>query len=245
LVFDFSNEGKTVFYKTYPVTLSSDSIWRVNEIFRELPANNYKAQRIKIYYWYVKGKNPVYIDDMHVDFVKYKTAEIPFRTKSNFNSDPLISRLLCNDFETIEPSGGGMVIETSHTNSGKHACVINQKQPYSSSFLLTLEKIQNKQDAYIFVNAKVNTDQYTSGVSLVVDFKQNGKSFSYHPAYLRSQTIKGQWCNIDFGVKIPEGITSKDSVLVYFYQPNGDEECLIDDFCISLRTSKTKRIKMR
>lgn len=240
LVFDFISEGKTVFYKTYPVIINDNGKWDLSEIFRELPDKTYKARKVKIYYWYVKGQTPVYIDDFHVDFVKYKPAEIPFRQKSGFETDPIISPVLCYDFESAQTIGTGTIIEKLNASSGTHVCEINQKQPYSSSFFLSLEKINNTENPYLQLKAKVNTDQYSSRVSLVADFKQNGKTFSYFPNYLRSQTIKGQWSTIDYGIKIPEGITANDSVLVYFYHPGGDEVLLIDDFCVSLRKSESK-----
>ena len=84
----------------------------------------------------------------------------------------------------------------------------------------------------------VNSDQYSTDATLVADFRHIGKSVSYHPAYLRGQTIKGEWNTIDFGVKIPTGITALDSVLVYFYLPETDEAMMIDDFCVSLKKHK-------
>jgi hypothetical protein len=244
LVFDFSSDGKTVFYKTYHILLSETNIkWIQNEIFRELPADRYKAKKIKIYYWYVNGLNPVYIDDIHVDFVKYKKAEMPFISKLPFDTNQMVLSSSCKDFEKENPSESGYIFATPYSYSGNYVNIINKKYPYSSSFYLPLKTMLNWRDTFIFINAKVNTDQYTSGVSLVADFKQNGKSFLYQPDYLHGKTLKGEWSNIDFGLKIPEGITSKDSVLVYFYLPESDEECWIDNFCVSLRMQKKQNTK--
>ncbi len=236
LVFDFSAEGKTILYKTYHVVLPENgSGWIRTEIFRELPVEALKARKVKIYYWYTKGENPVFVDDMQVDFVKYRKAELQFMPKFPLNSNPGILSTVCCDFENTNGPAQGNTVEVSNAFSGNNVNLVNTRQPFSYNQLMPLAAFKANADEFVYVNAKVNTDQYTSTMTLVADFRQNGKSFSYNPDYLHGQTIKGQWSTIGFGVKIPEGITARDSVLVYFYLPKGDEECMIDDFCVSLR----------
>jgi hypothetical protein len=118
--------------------------------------------------------------------------------------------------------------------------LINANHLFSYSHLLPLNAIKNKKDAFVYITAKINSDQYKTGVTLVADFRHNGKSASYHPAYLKGQTRKGQWNFVDFGVNVPYGITASDSVLVYFYMSKSDEELMIDDFCVSLRKPASK-----
>ena len=101
-----------------------------------------------------------------------------------------------------------------------------------------LSAMKDNTGTFVSINAKVNSDQYISNASLVADFRHNGKTVSYNPAYLKGQTLKGKWNSIDFGVNVPAGITAKDSVLVYFYLPVSDEEMMIDDFCVSLKQKK-------
>jgi hypothetical protein len=236
LVFDFTSNGKTVFYKTYPVQRRGNSQqWFVSEIFREFPVSSLKAEKVKIYYWYIKGDSPVYIDDMQVDMVKYKTAK-PLKTpKFPENPEAKTIQSICCDFEQKCLPESGNIEEVGNAFSGKKACLIDSRYPFSFSHWLPLQAFRADTNPFIHISAKVNSDQYTTGATLVADFKHEGKTVSYHPAYLRGQTVKGQWNPIEFGVKIPEGITSKDSVLVYFYLNGGDEVLMIDDFCVEVK----------
>jgi hypothetical protein len=236
LVFDFTADGKTVFYKAYPVAIAgSKDQWAISEIFREFPVARLNARKVKIYYWYVKGSNAVYIDDIQVDIVKYKVAEIIGRPQPSAirNSETLLEN--CCNFETVCQPESGLIAEVPDAYSGKNVCVVNSVQPYSYSHWVSLSALKPNMDAFVYVTAQGNSDQYVTGTTLVADFKQAGKSFSYHPAYLRGKAIKGRWNPIDFSVKIPEGITVNDSVLVYFYLRDSDEVFMIDDFCVSLR----------
>jgi hypothetical protein len=186
---------------------------------------------------------PVHVDDLQVDIVKYRQIElikqVPFSV--NENSETLYS--VCYDFETKCPPESGLTHEVPYAYSGNKVCLINAKQPFSYSHLLPLNSIRPGKDAFVYITAMVNTDQYLSNATLVADFRHSGKSVSYHPAYLKGQTSKGQWNSIDFGVKIPDEITSQDSVLVYFYLPGGDEELMIDNFCVSLKKLIHKPLK--
>lgn len=239
LVFDFSNSGKTVFYKTYPVKISGNNAnWNFSEIFREYPLARLKASKVKIYYWYTKGKNPVYIDDLQVDMVTYKPAKVTIFPVFPLNKNAETLYTTCCDFETQCKPESGFITESPDAFSGKKVCLIDSHRPFSYSHLLPLTAIGTNRDAFIYISAMVNSDQYSTDATLVADFRQNGKSVSYHPAYLRGQTIKGEWNTIDFGVKIPAGITAQDSVLVYFYLPQTDESMMIDDFCVSIKKPK-------
>lgn len=236
LVFDFTAGGKTVFYRAYPVALKGNKDqWTISEIFREFPVARLNAQKVKIYYWYVKGSNAVYIDDIQVDIVRYKAAELNRRPQSEaiVNSEVLLEK--CCNFEKDCQPESGLIVEVPDAFSGKNVCIVNSGQPYSYSHLIPMTELKAETDAFIYITAKGNSDQYVTGALLVADFKKGGKSFSYHPAYLRGQTIKGQWNPIDYSVKIPEGVTASDSVLVYFYLPDAEEVFMIDDFCVSLR----------
>jgi len=241
LVFDFTADGKTVFYKAYPVAIAGNKDqWTISEIFREFPVARLNAQKVKIYYWYVKGNEAVYIDDLQVDIVKYKAAELISRlqTATIGNSEPLLEQ--CCNFEKDCQPQSGLIAEVPDAFSGKNVCIIHSGQPYSYSHWMPLPELKPQMDAFVYINAMCSSDQYDTGATLVADFKQGGKSFSYHPAYLRGQTLKGQWNPIDFSVKIPKGITAKDSVLVYFYLRDTDEVFMIDDFCVSLRIVGTQ-----
>jgi hypothetical protein len=244
LVFDFTANGKTILYKTYPVNLSgSNTRWTLSEIFREFPVARLKADKVKIYYWYLKGNMPVYVDDLQVDIVKYKKSElvrqVPFA--ANENSETLFTA--CYDFETKCPPESGLTYEVPDAYSGNKVCLINAKQPFSYSHWLPINATKSIRNESVYITAMVNTDHYMSSATLVADFRHNGKSVSYHPAYLKGQTGKGQWNFIDFGVRIPEEITSQDSVLIYFYLPGGDEELMIDNFCVSLKKLIHKPLK--
>ncbi len=236
LVFDFTSKGKTVFYKTYPVTLSgSNSQWNLSEIFRDFPVSSLNAEKVKIYYWLTKGTNPVYIDDLQVDIVFYKPARRIVFPKFYPNKSAETLKSVCCDFENACIPESGYLAEVPDAFSGTEVCIVNSEYPFSFSHLLPLTAIEKYKDAFIYITAQLNPDQYSTSATLVADFRHKGKSFSYHPAYLRGQTLKGQWNTIDFGVKLPKGITSNDSVLVYFYLPKTDEVLMIDDFCVSLK----------
>lgn len=239
LVFDFSSNGKTVFYKTYPVKLNESNMnWTFSEVFREFPVARLKAQKVKIYYWYVKGTNPVYVDDLQIDVIHYKPARLARQPLFQGNKDSETLNTVCCDFEKTCLPQSGFTAEIAEAYSGTKVCLINASQPYSFSHLMPLASMENNAGGFVYISAKVNSDQYKTGVTLVADFRQGGKSVSYHPVYLHGQTIKGQWNSIDVGVKVPGGITAKDSVLVYFYLADTDEEMWIDDFCVSLKKQK-------
>jgi hypothetical protein len=236
LVFDFSAKGKTVFYKTYPVKLKgNNSSWNLSEIFREFPVRSLKVDKVKIYYWLTKGNSPVYIDDLQVDIVNYKAAKrtvLPaFPANKNAKS---LHEVIC-DFELPCQPETGFQPEVSNAFSGTKVCLINREHPFSFSHLLPLSAIENQKNAFVYVTAQVNSDHYSTGATLVADFRNKGKSVSYNPAYLRGQTIKGEWNAINFGFEIPKNITVSDSVLVYFYIPKTDEVMLIDDFCVRIK----------
>jgi hypothetical protein len=246
LVFDFVTNGKTVFYKTYPVTLRGNSTrWQLFEVFREFPVARLMAEKVKIYYWYLKGNKPVYIDDMQVDIVNYKPAEIT--GLSSFpelkNTETLLRT--CCDFEKPVQPESGLILSVADAYSGSKVNAINQKQPFSHSIMMPMAALRHQNAGLVDITAQVNSDYYTTNATLVADFKHEGKSFSYHPAYLRGQTIKGQWSTIHFGVNVPEGITARDSVLVYFYLPATDEEFMIDDFCVSLKNPNAISFSIR
>jgi len=236
LVFDFSSEGKTVFYKVYPVKMSSKNPkWISSEIFREFPVNRLKARKVKIYYWMLKGNNPVYIDDIQIDIARYKPAK-PIVTRPFSNNNETESLLsVCCDFEKRCEPQSGYQQETEDAFSGKRVCTINPEHSFSYSHLLPLAAKTNYKDAFLLVTAEIQSDQYATDATLVADFRRNGKTVSYHPVYLHGQTIKGEWSTIESGIKIPKEITTSDSVLLYFYLPKTDEVLMIDDFCVSIK----------
>jgi hypothetical protein len=236
LVFDFSAKGKTVFYKTYPVKLKvNNSNWNLTEIFREFPVRSINADKVKIYYWLTKGNNPVYIDDLQVDIVNYKPAKrtvLP-QFPANKNAETILK--VCCDFEHVCQPETGFQPEVSNAFSGSKVCLIDREHPFSFSHLLPLTVINDQKNTFVYVTAQVSSDHYSTGATLVADFRNKGKSVSYKPAYLRGQTIKGEWNSINFGFDVPENITASDSVLMYFYMPKRDEVLLIDDFCVSIK----------
>ncbi len=245
LVFDFTASGKTVFYKTYPVAINdSESRWSLSEMFRELPVARLKAQKVKIYYWYTHGNNPVYIDDMQVDMVTYKPAKLARQAAfpPNENAVSLLQR--CCDFENPCLPESGVTLEVPDAYSGSKVCMINAEHPFSFSYLLPLSALKTSRDAFVYISAKVNSDQYTTGTTLVADFRHGGRSVSYKPAYLHEHTNKGEWNNFDFGVKVPGNVSADDSVLVYFYLAKPDEEVMIDDFCVSIKKPLVKKAEM-
>lgn len=236
LVFDFSSQGKMVFYKTYPVAfrpeIDSRNGWTVSEIFRELPTISPKADKIKIYYWYTEGNEPVYIDDLQVDIVKYKPMVLK-KPKPDLlieNSKTMAS--FCSDFESGSPPMSGKIVENQAAFSGKKVCKIDETNLFSFSYFIPLSVLATVENAFVNVTAKVNTDRYKSGAVLVADFRQLGKSVVYLPDYLRDKTKKGCWATIDYLVKIPPNISKSDSVLFYFYMSKSDEVMMIDDFCV-------------
>ncbi len=236
LVFDFSAKGKTVFYKTYPVKLKgNNSSWNLTEIFREFPVQSLKADKVKIYYWFTKGNNPVYIDDLQVDIVNYKPIKRIVLPQFPANKNAKTVRTVCCDFEQTCQPETGYQLQIPNAFSGIKVCMINREHPFSFSHFLPLTAMKNQRDGFVYVSAQVNSDHYSTGATLVADFRQNGRIVSYNPAYLRGQTIKGEWNTINFGFDIPEDITANDSILVYFYIPKTDEVLLIDDFCVSLK----------
>ncbi len=238
LVFDFTSESKTVFYKTYPVKLNGNTRWNLSEIFREFPVSSLNADKVKIYYWLTKGTNPVYIDDLQVDIVFYKPARLIVFPKSYPNISAELLKPVCCDFENACIPESGYKAEVPDAFSGKKVCIVNSEYSFSFSHLLPLTAIENYKDSFIYITAQLNPDHYSTSATLVADFRRKGKSFAYHPAYLRGQTMKGEWNTINFGVKVPKEITSTDSVLVYFYLPKTDEVLMIDDFCVSIKRPK-------
>jgi len=238
LVFDFQNNDKSVYYKSYPIEFSGNSSeWKLSEIFREFPVARFKTNKIKIYYWYIKGTSPVYIDDIQIDIVKYKPVDrFPHSIISGIADSKILLQKCC-DFESPCLPESFTIISAPDASSGKNVSRIDAQNPFSFSHIIPLKEIKNKAESFVYVTAKILSDQYTTGANLVVDFKHEGKSLSYHPAYLRWQTIKGLWQFVDFAVQIPKDITSNDTALVYFYTSETDEEFLIDDFCVSLRKS--------
>jgi len=244
LVFDFTSGGKTIYYKTYPVKINGpNNSWTISEIFREFPAARLKADKVKIYYWYTKGTKPVYIDDLQVDIVKYKPVKtIKFKSlDGSQNAQNLLTS--CCDFESVCQPESGNIIETPFATSGKRTCLIKNKFPFSFSHLLPLNGMLTEKNNFVNITAKVNSDQYITGANLIADFRHNGKTIEYKPFYLRGQTAKGEWNAIDFSLTVPPTITSKDSVLVYFYLSDSDEELMIDDFCVSLKQTNPKLLK--
>lgn len=240
LVFDFTNNGKSVCYKTYPVKISGNpSKWNLSEIYREYPVTRLNATKVKIYYWYTKGKNPVYIDDFQVDMVKFKPAKLTLFPAFALNKETESLYTTCCDFESPCKPESGFITEVAHACSGKKVSLIDARRPFSFSHLMPLTAIKNDHDMLVHVSANVNSDQYLTNATLVADFRQGGKSVSYNPDYLRGQTIKGEWNHIEFDFKVPANVTSADSVLVYFYLPESDEECQLDDFCVSLKKPKS------
>jgi hypothetical protein len=177
----------------------------------------------------------VYIDDMQVDMVKYKAAKPLKMPKFPENPEAKTIQSICCDFEQKCLRESGNIEEVTNAFSGKKVCMVDSRYPFSFSHWLPLKAFEANTNPFIHISAKVNSDQYTTGATLVADFKHEGKTVSYNPAYLRGQTVKGQWNPIEFNVKIPEEITAKDSVLVYFYMNGGDEMMMIDDFCVSLK----------
>ncbi|MBK9357981.1 MAG: hypothetical protein IPN08_11405 [Bacteroidales bacterium] len=235
LVFDFMSEGKTVFYKAYPVSVNiNKGQWTHSEIFREFPVKRLKADKVKIYYWYKRGFGNVYIDDIQVDVVKYKLAVLKIQPQFKISSDSETLIENCCDFESECQQESGTVAEVPEAYSGKKVCIINSSQSYSYSHLLPLSELKSSTGAYLYISARGYSDQYFTEAILVADFKKNGRSFFYKPSYLRGQTIKGLWNTLDYRIEIPKGITYGDSVLVYFYLPDSDEVLMIDDFCVGL-----------
>jgi hypothetical protein len=142
---------------------------------------------------------------------------------------------VCCDFELPCLPESGYQKEVPNAFSGRKVCMINREYPFSFSHFMPLAAMKNQRDAFVYVSAQVNSDHYSTGATLVADFRQKGKSVSYNPAYLRGQTIKGEWNAIYFGFDIPENITVSDSVLVYFYIPKTEEVLMIDDFCVRIK----------
>jgi len=207
----------------------------MTEIFREFPVRSLNADKVKIYYWLTKGNTPVYIDDLQVDIVNYKPAKrtvLPL-FPANKNAETIHS--VCCDFEQPCPPETGYQPEVTNAFSGRKVCLINSEHPFSFSHLLPLTFIENHRNTSVYITAQVNSDHYSTAATLVADFRHKGKSISYKPAYLRGQTIKGEWNTINFGFDVPENITASDSVLVYFYIPKSEEVLLIDDFCVSIK----------
>jgi len=245
LVFDFTSDGKTVFYKTYPVIVQSGiQKWSVSEIFRELPVASLKADKVKIYYWYIKGNDPVYIDDLQVDIAKYKPLKL-IKPLSVLSTDTLKTvSAFCYDFEKGFKPSSGQIVETNFAFSGNKVCKIDETNLYSCSQVLPLSLLETTENALVKISAMVNTNRYNTTAALVTDFRHNGKSSAYYPDYLRGQTGKGCWAAIDYCVKVPETITKNDSVLVYIYMPKSDEVLMLDDFCVSLLVpEKTKPLR--
>jgi hypothetical protein len=141
----------------------------------------------------------------------------------------------CCDFEKSCELQSGFQQENADAFSGEKVCLVNIEHPFSYSHLLSLSSINNIDDAFIAVNAKIQSDYYATDATLVADFRKNNRSFSYKSVYLRGQTIKGEWNTIETGFKIPEEISANDSVLIYFYLPKTEEVLLIDDFCVSIK----------
>jgi len=248
LVFDFTNVGKTVLYKTYPIKISGNAAsWNLTEIFREYPIKRLNTSKVKIYYWYVRGKNPVYIDDIQVDMVKYKPAKPVKFPAFPPNKNATSLNTSCCNFETRCTPESGFITTVDGAFSGKNVCLINSQVPFSFAHLVPLTATETNRDSFVYITAEVKSDQYSTHATLVADFRHNGRSFSYNPVYLLGQTLKGEWNRVEFGFKIPPKVAPTDSVLVYFYLPKLDEEFQIDDFCVSIKkpqlTTEGKKTK--
>ena len=239
LVFDFSSGGKNGLYKAYPISLpEGEAHWVQNEIFRELPAEMLKADKVKIYYWYNGGTDPVYIDDFQVDLVTYKPVKLPYTNQISGLSDLTVTETFCCNFEQPCLPESGKIIETLYAFSGRMVCLVDNQTPFSYTNLMPVSKAKGG-NRYVSISAKFNTDQYKTNAVLVTDFIHNGKSEIYLPYYLRDKTRKGIWNNIQAETAIPEAITDQDSVRVYFYLPESDEVVMIDDLCIKLLSGKS------
>lgn len=237
LVFDFSDGQKQVYYKTYPVQMKDDG-WAYSEFFRELPVAKLKARKVKIYFWYLRGNHAVYFDDFEVDFVKYKPAKIIAETRLNTDLEYITASSLCCNFDENCTNESGFTQQSEFAFSGSQTGLVNAMHPFSLAHQLPLKGYSFEKRPEIFAEAQVFTDQYKSSGTLVIDFRHKGKSVAYVPAYLRNKTRKGEWINVQYAAGIPQGITDADTAKVYFYRSAGDEEILIDDFCVSLKQKK-------
>jgi hypothetical protein len=239
LVFDFYSGSKQVLYRAYPVTPGS-SEWKLSEMFRELPMRMLNADKVKIYYWLIKGSGKVYIDDFETDIVYYKTSKRRFNPLSGMANAAVFQQVCC-DYETACPASRGGLIVSDFANSGKNACLTNGGNPFSASLSLPVGDAITKPGAAFLIRANVMNDQYTSKATLVADFRHEGKSLAYLPCYLKDKTVKGEWAPLEFSAPIPKGVSASDTLLVYFYLPGTDEQLYTDDFCVSFRTPKNKR----
>lgn len=234
LVFDFSQKGKTVFYKSYPISTNQDfGNWTLSECFRELPMKLLKADKVKVYYWLQSGEKNVYFDNLSIEFVRYKPMKLPYQSVAvNANYDKLLFNS-CENFEEKLVPPTGNIQESEFALSGRKVCMLSDLSPYSFSQRIQLSGSSNE-GQFISVSASLLADMYKTSSVLVVDFQHEGKSVNYVPFYLNGSTRKGVWTKVFRKIKVPAGIAKGDSVLIYFYSPTNDEKLLIDDFCVKL-----------
>lgn len=239
LVLDFSSNGKTVFYKNYPVQPASSKLgWFNFEMLRELPIKRLKADKLKVYFWYQSGSKNAYIDNLEIELVDYKKLKPVFAQNSQDNNTKNIATITqCEDFDKSTPLATGFIQSSMFAHTRPNVCECDFLHPYSFSHRLPLN-VNSEPNQTLHVQAEVMSDSYKTNAVLVVDFQLDGKSVSYSPIYLNGTTRKGEWVHINQFIKRPSNAAKADSVLVYIYSPSKDEVILIDDFCVQLTHSK-------
>lgn len=231
VIVDLSTEGMTYFYRSF--ALKSHLVrnsWTFVQFVATLPRLQTDLDRIKIYTLHHAPDHFLYLDDLCIEFISLHSAPEPLPAVVDIPEKMIKNaHVVFNDMESDSLWPGVVSLSETLALTGKMSSRIDSVHPYSVGYRTNLRKVVPEGVPGIKVSAYIQTTSDTSGALLIADFFSDGESFHYSSISLSPCLKMGRWMYTEFLIPMPEAITDKDEVLIYFWNPSGTEIAHIDN----------------
>jgi hypothetical protein len=84
------------------------------------------------------------------------------------------------------------------------------------------------------IKASFYTEEDLENTVIVASFQTGEKSYSYHSWKVENFVKEGEWTYVEFSVECPKAQTADDTLNVYFWNGDSDEELVVDLLTIEL-----------
>jgi hypothetical protein len=131
---------------------------------------------------------------------------------------------------------------SSRTNlvsySGGWSSKVDTILPYSTGLEVRADSMFTTKNRIIRVSAMVLSPKDRPEATLVADFTDNGKGFSYNPFYLKTFVIPDEWVKVQVAFYVPADLPASGIAKVYFYNPDKYLPLFIDDMKVEYISMK-------
>ncbi len=121
-------------------------------------------------------------------------------------------------------------ISTVNKFEGQQSLGLTKEIEYACTKTYTLPEFYNREG---FKKVKVSFWFYRAeemtNTQLILSFAQKDSVISYNPFYINTSTPAGKWELKEFGLDLPEGLNSRNTLTLYFWNPEKKGVAYIDN----------------